>query len=387
MERRIPLLALATFAAGTQSFAFAGLLAEMAADLDVTVAEAGQLATVFALVSGLSAPPVAIALRRVSRKHLVVGALWMMAVVNLLLAAAPSLTAMLGLRALAGLGAASLPATSALAAAMAPPERRGRALALVVTGVTAAFLLGVPLGSAAGGLFGWRACFVFAAAMLALAALGIGFGIPNVAAGDLAGAPSIGLLARPGVARGLATTFLGFTAVFCFAAYIGPAVNQVSRLSGGAVGAMQMVVGLGSILGAPAGGRLADRGFGRPALLGLFALVAVGQGLQAVLLAAPPDGWAAVLAQGMLILLVSASLFAVSPIIQTRLIGLAPDARSTVLSFNAATFFLGQAAGAGLGGLAIALGGLPAIGLAGATAALAGLVVIAWPEPAHSVQS
>jgi DHA1 family inner membrane transport protein len=374
--RKIPLLALATFAAGTQSFAFAGLLAEMAADLGVSVAEAGQLATVFALVSGLSAPPVAVALRRVARKRLVVGALTLMAAVNLLLAIAPSLGVMLGLRAVAGLGAASLPATSALAAAMAPPEKRGRALAMVVMGVTAAFLLGIPLGSAAGGAFGWRACFVFAAAMLALAATVIALFVPNVSAGDAAGAPVLGLLARPGVARGLATTFLGFTAVFCFAAYTGPAVNHVSRLSGAGVGVMQMVVGLGSILGAPAGGRIADRGPGRGALIALFGAVAVGQALQAVLLAAPPEGVVAPLAQGLLILLVSASLFAVSPIVQMRLIALAPDARSTVLAFNAATFFLGQAAGAGLGGAAIAVLGLPGIGIAGAVAAALGLLVV-----------
>jgi predicted MFS family arabinose efflux permease len=128
--------------------------------------------------------------------------------------------------------------------------------------------------------------------------------------------------------------------------------------------------GVASLLGIPLGAKLADSG--RVGLALLLPLgVAAGHLGQAWLLWAMADGsLPAIILQGGFILLTAASMFALSPVISARLVLLAPEARSVVLAANSSAVFLGQAAGAAAGGVAIWLVGLPGIGLAGALAAI-----------------
>jgi predicted MFS family arabinose efflux permease len=371
---RIMVLAAASFATATQSFVFAGLLAEMAADLDVGVATAGQLGTAYALAFGLSAPAVAAALARRDRRAVMVGALLVLAALNLLIVAVAAFPALVGLRVAAGIASAAVvPAATAAAVALSPPERRGRAVALIVGGTTAAFLLGIPLGSVVGEVFGWRGCFAFAAAIALGAAAAIRGFVPPVP-GDAAGAAGgLASLRIAGVAPLLALNLAAFTAVFAIAAYIGPVSNAVSGLSGSGVAIMQALVGAASIAGLPLGAALADRGRGRiAALLPAGALAA--NLLQAALLAGLAAGSAlAAPLQALAVVVSAGSLFALAPTVTARLAVLAPEARGFVLACNASAIFLGQAGGAALGGAGIALLGLAGAGLAGALAGLPAL--------------
>jgi len=373
-ERAIPVLAAASFATATQSFIFAGLITEIAADLGQPVAVVGQLGTVFALALGLAALPVTALTRGVGRRRLIVVALAILAGLNLGLALAPDLPAMLTLRLACGLVAAAvIPAAAAAATTLAPPERRGRALGLVVAGTTAAFLVGIPAGSIAGDLFGWRGAFGFAALVSLAAAVAVAALTPEV---PPASAATGGLVAlrRPGVVPALALLLGAFAAVFCFAAYVGPGVNQVTGLTGGRVAAMQAMVGVAALIGAPLGGRLADRR-GMAAAWQALAAILAGQALQTALLAGLAGGRGfAIPLQALAILLTAGGLFALTPMIQARLVALAPDARGIVLAGASAASTLGQAAGAALGGAAIAGLGLVGIGVAGVTVA-----ALAWP--------
>jgi predicted MFS family arabinose efflux permease len=371
---RVPILAAASFATATQSFVFAGLLAEMAADLRVTVAAAGQVGTVYALAFGLSAPVVAAILARRDRRQVMVAALVALAAINLVIVASAGFPALIGLRVAAGIASAAVvPAATASAVALSPPERRGRAIAVVVGGTTLAFLLGIPAGSVMGDLVGWRGCFAFAAAIALLAALAIRMGVPPVA-GDAGGAAGgLAALGIPGVAPMLVLNLVAFCAVFAVAAYIGPVTNQVSGLTGSGVAVMQALVGVASIAGLPLGAWLADRGrFGLAALLPLGALA--GNLLQAGLLAGLAAGTALALPlQAVAVLASAGSLFALGPVVTARLAVLAPQARGFILACNASAIFLGQAGGAALGGLGIWAGGLAGAALAGALIGLPAL--------------
>lgn len=367
---RIPVLAAASFATATQSFVFAGLLAEMAADLSVPVATAGQLATVYALAFALAAPPVAALLAGRERRGVMVFSLLVLAALNLAIVAVAAFPALLALRVAAGVAAAAvIPAASAAAVALAPPEKRGRALALVVGGTTAAFLLGIPAGSVVGDLFGWRGCFAFAAIIAVAAAVAIRIYVPRVQ-GDAGGvAGGLAALRIPGVVPALLLNVAAFTAVFSIAAYIGPVTNAVSGLSGSGVAAVQALVGVASLAGLPIGARLADRGSRAAALLPAGVLAA--NLLQAALLAGLFAGTAFALPlQAVAVLAAAGCLFALGPAVGTRLATLAPEARGFVMACNASAIFLGQAGGAAAGGLGIAMFGLPGAGLAGAAFAV-----------------
>jgi len=372
---RVPVLAAASFATSTQSFVYAGLLNEMSHDLGVAVAQVGQLGTAFALAYGLSAIPLAALCARVPRRRLMVGALSAMALLNLGMALAPSFGALLLLRVLCGMAAALIvPSASAVAVVLAPPEKRARALALVIGGTTAAFLLGIPLGSVAGATFGWHGAFGLTTVLCAASALAIRMALPEVP-GEGRGGASLGVLRRGGVLPAIGLAYFCFTSSFATSAYIGPAVNAVSGLSGGGVGLMQALSGVASIFGLPLGTRMYEKAGVHTVWLVPAAIVAA-QALQASLLLGFLQGsMLAIAAQGLALLVSSMAIFAMMPVVQSRLIALAPDARGVVLAANASGVYLGQASGAAAGGIAIAVAGLPGISIAGTLIACCALLL------------
>jgi predicted MFS family arabinose efflux permease len=136
---------------------------------------------------------------------------------------------------------------------------------------------------------------------------------------------------------------------------------------------MQAMVGVGALVGVPIGAWLTDRHGMAAAHWPLWAIIG-GQALTAALLAGAADGTGLEIpAQALAILIVAGGLFALTPILQAHLVALAPEARGLLLAANASAAFIGQAGGAAIGGLAIALAGLPAMSISGMLAGLLAL--------------
>ena len=375
MDKRILILALASFATGTEAYVYAGHLAPLAAELGVEVSTAGQLASAFAITYALAAPPIAGLLAAVERRRLILVGLVLIGALNLAATAVPSFGLLLAIRVLCGLAASLVgPTASAAAAALAGPEHRGRAMAAVLAGLTLSFVLGIPLGSVVGEWFGWRGTFAFSGTLALIAALGIALVLPRVPGGRRAGLSALSIAAAAGVRGHLFLTLIGFAATFSVVAYIGPVVTRVSGLTGSGIGAMQALIGLGSILGVVVGGRMADRARGVGRLLATgFVASAIALAGYALLMQGFGLGQAArSVLLGCVTVLGAAALFARTPLIQARLVAAAPDMRAVVLALNGSMVFLGQGLGAALGGAATAVSGLPATGLVGAATALFG---------------
>ncbi|HEU5184371.1 MAG TPA: MFS transporter, partial [Gemmatimonadaceae bacterium] len=75
MSPRTYLLALGAFAVGTSGYIVSGVLPEVSRDLDVSVATAGQLGTVFAIAYAIASPLLAAFTGRWERRRLLVIAL------------------------------------------------------------------------------------------------------------------------------------------------------------------------------------------------------------------------------------------------------------------------------------------------------------------------
>lgn len=374
MDKRVLSLALASFATGTETHVYAGHLAALAEALDVPIARAGQLAAAFAVTYALAAPPIAGAVAALDRRRLILAGLVALGALNLAAMAAPSFGALLAVRVLCGLAACLVgPISAAAAAALAPPEHRGRAMAAVLAGLTLSFVFGIPLGSVAGEWFGWRATFGFSGVLALVAAAAIAAVLPPVPGGERAGPRALLVAFDPAVRGRLLLTLLGFVASFSVVAYIGPVVTRVSGLTGSGVGAVQAMIGAGSIVGVLVGGRFADRpGTGRM-LAASFAVSAAALGAYAALMLPPgPDPAARTALLALVTAASAAALFSRTPVIQARLVAAAPDARAVVLALNGSMIFLGQGVGAAVGGAAIAASGLEATGLVGAAVALLG---------------
>ncbi|MBA1147304.1 MFS transporter [Ectothiorhodospiraceae bacterium WFHF3C12] len=387
MNPRIAVIALATFAFGTQTYVFSGLLAELAADLGVGVGRAGQLSSVFAVVYALSAPLLAGLIAPLERKRILTGALAALFLINLMAAHMPTFEGLLTTRVLAGLASALVtPVAFAAAVALTPEHARGRALALVMAGMTLAFVVGIPLGSVVGDLFGWRATFTFSGLLAGTAALGIGLVLPRVPSGERSGPATLLIAFRPQVLGTLLCSLVAFSATFAVVAFIGPVVNAVTGFTGDRVGAMQLCVGAGGVIGVFLGGFLADRSGSGRTLTVAFTVIAVNLAFFSLLMGADWRGTGmAVTAMALALFVSSAAMFSIGPVIQNRLINAAPRYPTVVLALNAAFIFFGQGLGAAIGGLGIQYLGLGSLGLLGGTIALAGAglaALAADPTPA-----
>lgn len=363
---RVLPLAGGTFAVGTGLLVIQGILPEMARDLGVSVGVAGQLVTVFALTYAASAPLLSAFGARFDRKRLLVFALAAFALANLGAAVSTSIPLLVAARVVAALASALYtPNASVAGAGLAPPEARGRALALVFGGLSVSTVLGVPLGTLLGGFAGWRAAFLFVALLGAAAAVWVALRLPSPPRPPATSLSAlVGVARRPRVAALAAVTTLTMTGTFVVFAYIAPLVGLFAGGGSGTVAAALLLFGVFSVLGNFLGGAATDRvGPKRTLVWGLsaFALSLSAlwglAGLQPspVVLAAAAGALAAW----------GVSNWAFNPPQQERLLEAAPDAGGLALSLNASALYLGQALGSAIGGVALAagqLGNLPLIG-------------------------
>jgi predicted MFS family arabinose efflux permease len=177
------LLALA-FAASvfyTNDYVIAGVLPEIARDLNVSVGAAGQLVTVFSMVVGLAAPVGALRLGRAHPRAVLAIAAAIASGANVLAALAPSLTVLMGARLLAAVAAAvSTPSLFALAARLSPPEKLGRYVAVLALGATGAMVVGVPVGTWVSTIGTWRGTFALMAILAASVSVCLVVTLPKV---------------------------------------------------------------------------------------------------------------------------------------------------------------------------------------------------------------
>lgn len=344
-------LALGGFGIGLTEFVIAGLLPEVAADFRVDEAAAGWLISGYALAVAVGAIALTAAAARIPRKAALLGLMVLFIVGNLLSALAPSYAVMLGGRVVAALcHGAFFGIGSVVAAGLVAPDKRARAIAIMFTGLTAANVLGVPLGTLLGQAAGWRATFWAITGIGVIALIGVAVLVPREAA-DAGGTSlrrELGAFRSGQVWLSLVATVLGFGGMFGAFTYIAYTLTGVSGFAAGAVPWLLILFGLGLFAGNGIGGRLADRSIDRTllALLAVLALVLVGFALVAGM---PVP---AVIA----LVLMGAAGFATVPALQLRVLTYADHAPTLASGANIAAFNVGNAIGAWLGGLTIAAG-------------------------------
>ncbi|WP_367134953.1 MULTISPECIES: MFS transporter [Streptomyces] len=372
MRLRLLLLALGAFAMGTDTMVMAGILGRISGDLGVSVPAAGQLVTVFALSYALLAPVLAAVTARWPRRRLLLVALTVFTVANALSALAPDYPTLLATRVLAAAGAALYtPGASAAATALAPPERRGRAIATVLGGMTVATALGVPLGTYVGRA-DWRLTMWLVTVLGAVALLGLAAFLRELPAP----APSVGLRERMAPLRdrrvlgAVATTFTFFVAFQSVYIYLGTAVRPATGGDADRLSAVLLATGVASVAGSWLGGRAVDRWGVRKVLL-------VGSAIAIACFAALP--WLGRTMPGTFgyALLVPLAGWSISVAQPHRLASLNPGNAPLLLSLNSSALYLGMAAGGTVGSLAIALLGERWFPLAASVLGVAALVLAA----------
>lgn len=378
MLMRLVWLSLGMFAIGSELFMIAGLLPLIAMDTGVSVAGAGQLLTLSSLVYALSSPVTATLTAGFDRRRVLLGSLAGFLLACLMAAASTGFAMLAGARVLLALSAGLFsPAALAFAGAYAALEQRGRALAVVVGGVSTAVALGAPLGTLIGTGLGWRFTFLAVAGLAAAAWLGIALRLPGQPS-----APGISLgdrlrtAMRRDVALALLTTLFWGMGGFAVYTYTAPLMQSAAGWQGARVGVVLLAFGLGAVAGTALGGALADRvSPARLQRMVLLALIALNGAISLTALLLDPS-WAAALALTVIYAAWGVAGWMFHPPQQVRLMNLAPRAVPVALSLNQSAMYLGMAAGGITGGLTLRLGSPAYLGWAGAACQLAALGVL-----------
>ncbi|MFE6780471.1 MFS transporter [Streptomyces sp. NPDC057702] len=367
--RKVLLLALGAFTLGLDAYVMAGLLPVVADDLDTTVSLAGQMVTAFTLAYALSAPLVAGWAAGARPRLMILVALAVFTVGNGLTAVAPSLALLLASRVVAGAGAGVYAALStAAASALVPAERRGKALALVMGGMSTGTVLGVPLGVLLAEHAGWRATMGLVTGLGAVAIGGLAALLPQVpAAPTVSARQRLGAVTDRAVAPVVGVSFLAAVASLGLYTYLAPVLASAGDIHG--ITPYLWAWGAGGVLGSVVIGPLVDR-TGRARTLVTAVLVAVGVALA---LLTPLAGVPVLL--GAALVVWGAGGWALQVPQQHRLLAVGAERGTVALALNNSALYLGSAVGSALGGLALAAG-LPGSALPWAAAATVGLALL-----------
>jgi MFS transporter, DHA1 family, inner membrane transport protein len=348
---RVALLALALggFAIGTTEFVAMGLLPEIAGGVGVSVPTGGHVVSAYALGVVVGAPVLAGLGARFPRRTLLVALMVAFAAGNLLSALAPSYGLLVGARFLAGLPHGAYFGVAALVAAdLAGPERRARAVSRVLLGLSVANVVGVPVATWLGQTLGWRTAFGAAALLAALTAVSVWRVIPWTGADPAASLRrELGALRRPQVWLALGTGAIGGGGMFAVYSYISPILTGRAGLAASLVPVVLAIWGLGMVCGNVVGGRLIDWRPVTAMYLG-FALMSTVFALFALTSQTP------VTAALTVFLLGGASILPTG--LQTRFMDVAGDAQTLGASLNHSAFNIANALGAWLGGLVLSAG-------------------------------
>jgi len=343
-------LAIGGFAIGTGEFVSMGLLPNIASGVDVSIPQAGNVVSAYALGVMVGAPLIAAFGAKLDRKRLLWSLMALFALGNTASALAPTYGTLVLARFVSGLPHGAFFGIGAVVlASLVAPEKRARAVSMMLVGLCVANIVGVPATTLLGQQYGWRWPYatVGILAMLTLAAVLLW--VPQQPADRHASMSSeLSALRHGQVWLTLLIGTIGFGGAFATYSYITPTLTTVTHVSDTAVTALLAVYGLGMTAGMVAGGRLADRAL-MPTMYGALAFSAVvlfGFGM------AVHTGPGAVIA----VLLLGMMTSALVPALQTRLMDVARDGQSLAAALNHSTLNLANALGAWLGGVVLSAG-------------------------------
>jgi DHA1 family inner membrane transport protein len=364
-------LAMGGFAIGTTEFVTMGLIREIAGGVNVSIPSAGHVISAYAVGVVVGAPVLAFLGAKLPRRGLLVALMAAYAVFNAFSAMATSFHWLLLARFLDGLPhGAYFGVASLVAADLAAPGRKGRAVASVMLGLSFANVVGVPGATWLGQHLGWRSAYWAVAALALATAVMLWAFVPSIPGNaEATGRRELAALRKPQVWLTLLAGAVGFGGMFAVFSYVAPTVTEAGGLGDGAVPVFLLVFGLGMVAGTWVAGELADWSVFRALILG-----SAGMGLALIawyLLA--PTGWG--LLPVAFLVTALGSVLVVN--LQLRLMDVAGDAQTLGAAMNHASLNVANALGAWLGGLVIAAGyGYRAPALVGIGLSATGLVVV-----------
>ena len=362
-------LAFGTLGFGITEYVMMGILPDIAADLAISIPQAGHLISVYALGVCIGAPLAVLVSRGRGLRTILVGLICIQLLGGIITTLAPNYYVALASRFISGLPhGAFFGVGSIVAERLADKNHSTTAVSIMVMGMTVANLLGVPLGTLLGETLSWRVIFAFSTLWSVLTIFFIFRWIPVLPAlPDKGVKAQFAFLAKPEPWLILAVTMAGNGGIFCYYSYVSPMMTGVAGFPADAMTLIMVLCGGGMCLGNYLGGRLSDKYSPTRVILAtqlmMFSALVILYFVAGIKLPAL-----------LMTVLCCAGLFAVSSPQQHLIINHAPGGEMMGGAMIQIAFNLGNALGAYFGGLPIDSGaGVRYSALIGAAFILIGL--------------
>lgn len=346
MNWRVYILAVTTFAVGLVELIVGGILPTIAEDLNVSLATAGQLITIFALVYAISAPVLLSLTAKVERKRLYLISLFIFTLGNLMTYFSTTFSIVMIARIFTAMSTALVIVLSlTITTKIVEPRHRAKALGLIFVGVSSALVIGVPMGIFVAEAFGWRAVFLGIALLSTVSMILIALLLEKMPVVEVVPLKAqIKSLANLKILSAQLTTLFMLAGHYMLYAYLTPFLVEAFDMSASWISICYLIFGIASVSGNALGGWLGDKiGTGKAILLIVSTFAVVLFSIPYTIVALP------------LFLIVTilwgALSWALTPPLQNYLIQTDPKTSDIQQSLNTAALQIGISIGSAVGGV------------------------------------
>ncbi|MDO6491604.1 MAG: MFS transporter [Cellulophaga sp.] len=344
-------LAIGGFGIGMTEFVIMGILPDVANALNITIPEAGHFIAVYALGVVVGAPILSSLGSKWPSHKMLLGLMLWFTVFNTLSAFADNYTSLLIFRFLSGLPHGAFFGIGAVVAGkLATPGKEPQAMAIMFAGLTVANVIGVPIGTYFGHHFSWNVAFIMVGVVGILAMLTVYFWMPKLQpASTVSIKQDFKIFKRIELWILILLTTVGTGGFFAWYSYIAPLITDVSKYPEYMIGYAMILAGLGMVAGNFLGAKLTEKLSPMRAVITSLGLMATVLIINALVAASP------VLVLVLTFVIGAISFSVVTPL-QMAIINASKGSEMLGSSMNQSAFNMGNASGAFLAGLPIAMG-------------------------------
>lgn len=351
MKKSLISLSLGGLTIGITEFVMMGILPDVASDLKVSIPIAGYLISAYALGVVIGAPLLVIIARNYPPKKTLLILAGMLAFFNSLSIIVPNYEFFILTRLLSGLPHGAFFGVGAVVASrLAEKGKEAQAISIMFAGLTIANLIGVPIGTYIGHHFSWRFTFVLIGLFGIITFISLFFWMPNLSSIDkVSMKKQMKLFKKIEAWLVIFITSIGVGGLFCWISYIAPLLTDISGFDGTDVPYIMILAGAGMVVGNLIGGKLADTFSPEKTLITLFLIMALDLAMVYLFSYNPYISLLLVFSTGCVSFMFIAS-------IQMLMLQIAVGAEMIASAAIQASFNIGNALGAFLGGLPLLAG-------------------------------